>query len=92
MKIIGKTPNGFICEISRDETANLLGFYGEYATKGKIDTLTPGDLIAVHAMYANLYTLAGLRQKLKKAQGELVECAKALEPVIPVIPEIVTPS
>jgi hypothetical protein len=69
MKIIGKTQEGFILDASRDELANLLGFYGNYAS-GCPDWKLGMD-IQVSKLYERIHTM-------RKSEASLADCAKSL--------------
>lgn len=88
MKIIGVTTNGFILESSRDEVANLLGFYSGYSEKAKVGELKSGAYIKVAEMYSQLYQLAGAKKKIVEAQKQLREVADRLDPLVPIIPVV----
>ncbi len=91
MKVIGITQNGFILESSRDEVANLIGFYSAYSDKAKINDLKTGTEIKVSDMYSQLYGIAAIRRKITDAQKELRAAADKLDPVVPILPVITLP-
>jgi hypothetical protein len=83
MKIIGKSENGFILEASRDEVANLIGYYFSCSDGCKMPSI--GDELQVSKMYRQLYDLKNRQPELQKVVGTLRGLADMLEPVCPVI-------
>lgn len=82
MKIIGESQDTFILEASKDEVANLTGYYSKYDDKFKA---TVGSKIKISAMYGQLYNLKNNQPELKKVVDKLRTIADLLEPVCPVI-------
>ncbi len=90
MKILGETPSSFLCEISRTEAANLIGFYSEYSG----DKARPkvGWEIQINAMYQQLYQIRAIKTHVKaisEAASALAESVRIKSPVIePIIAAI----
>lgn len=82
MKIIGESREGYIIEASKDEVANLIGYYSKYDDKFKISV---GDKINISGMYQQLYNLKNNQPRLKEIVKTLRNLADLLEPVCPVI-------
>ena len=82
MEVIAKTANGYIVDISRNELANLVGYY--YA--GAKDYTEPkiGDTVAVSDMYNHLRAIAAMPtrlQELKNLANGILECSGLVEPI-----------
>ena len=60
MKIIGQTKDGFILDASRQELANLIGFYSGF----NIAQLKVGVKIEIHHMYEQLYSLSKMEKEV----------------------------
>lgn len=84
MKIIGRTNNGYILDASKDEVANLIGYYGSYSLDKNID-LNVGNEINIAQMYKQLYDLHHRHEEIDRAKVKLAECIKNMEDVLPVI-------
>jgi len=82
MKIIGKTENGYIIEASKDDVANLIGYYSHYSKEVNISV---GDEIQVSKMYQQLHDLERSQPEMRKVVSTLRGMADLLEPVCPVI-------
>lgn len=92
MKIIGETADkGLLLSASKDEVANLLGFYSEYSGREGMPDLKPGLVIKINAMYKQLRELATAHQKALETIAVLRGLADVLEIKCPVIQEISTP-
>lgn len=86
MKIIGQTPSGVILEATKDELANLAGYYSAYDTEfNNKDLSRVGTVVEAHAMYQQLYRLASAKRELETAQKTLRATADLLEPVMPIV-------
>jgi hypothetical protein len=85
MRIIGESDSGYVLEASRDEVANLIGYYSKYNYDKGIATPKPGDTIKVTEMFQRLYTLARRRGEIKTAQKMLRDAADELELVDPIL-------
>lgn len=83
MKIIGQTDRTYIIEASKDEIANLIGYY--YTGSDGCPHLKPGDQIQVSAMYSKLSALKNNRWQLNSAISYLEGIAKSLELLKPII-------
>ena len=95
MKIIGKTENGYITEIGKDELANFVGYYSysqtpnphQYSNKGPFQV---GDEVTVGKMYGQLYNLSRISdqaEQAKKALQAAIELFTIVDPVVRKITE-----
>jgi len=82
MKIIGETKDGYIIEASRDDVANLIGYYYGSAMKNRLST---GDEIQINKMFRQLYNLEHNQPELRKVVDSLRGIADLLEPCCPMI-------
>lgn len=82
MKVIGESEDSFIIEASKNEIANLIGYYSKYDSKFKINA---GDQINISDMFKQLYNLEHNKPELSKVVNTLRNLADSLEPVCPVI-------
>ena len=80
MKIIGKHENGFILDASKEELANLIGFYSEF----KIEHIDVGAEIKAHEMYEQLYSLSTMKSQLDNIADELENYSQALRLLTPI--------
>lgn len=83
MKIIGETPSSFLCEISKTEAANLIGFHSEYA--GEKARPKVGWEFKINEMYQQLYRIKEIKSNVKAivdAAGKLTEAVRVKLPVI----------
>lgn len=85
MKIIGHTENGYLIDASREEIANLIGYYGTYCDEYKNKRIGIGSEIQVHEMYNQLYQLAYKYDDISRAKENLTKCIELLDLVHPVI-------
>jgi hypothetical protein len=85
MKILGKTEDGYILEAHSDEVANLIGYYSKYNENFKVQV---GDEIRINEMYHQLYTLQHKQPELQTIVSTLKNLADLLEPVCPVIENV----
>lgn len=85
MKIIGNTENGYLIDASREEIANLIGYYDTYGNEYKNKRIGIGSEIQVHEMYNQLYHLAYKYVDISKAKENLSKCIELLDLVQPVI-------
>lgn len=83
MKIIGKTPKGYIVEASESDVANLCGYYFAGASGYKRPEI--GDTINVDAMYTQLYKSKSYEEDLLKASSSLRAIADSLLPIVPIV-------
>lgn len=74
MKIIGVSGDSFICEVTQDETARILGYRDYYYLKDKRRPLVSGDRLNVSKAWAFM-------EKARKAAAELKGAARTLEAV-----------
>lgn len=82
MKIIGKTDNGFIVEVDKDEAYNIIGFYGKSQTGRVLDI---GSEILVSKMYRRLYDIEARKSELASVSSTLRSIAGLLDGFNPVI-------
>jgi hypothetical protein len=82
VKVIGESRDTYILEASKDEIANLIGYYSRYDDKAHVSV---GDKINISSMYKQLYNLKNNEPKLKEVVKTLRGLADLLEPVCPVI-------
>jgi len=82
MKIIGETGDGFILMASKDEVANLLGFY--WTGVSGMQPLRVGIEVKVSAVFLVGYERERRRKELNEAIKSLQTVASYLEPVVPV--------
>lgn len=86
MKIIGETGGGYICEISRGEVANLIGYHSEYSS----DNARPkiGAVITINEMYHQLYQVKDIKRQVAeivKASSAIADAVRIKMPVIEAI-------
>jgi hypothetical protein len=87
MKILAENSDAFILEASKEEVANLVGYYSRFSKKlPKV-----GSIIQVSAMYSQLYNLSSLANELKKTRDRLRSMAADLELVNPLKSNIEIP-
>lgn len=64
MKIIGDTENGFILEASKDEVANLKGFYSDYNLRSNVNNKELeskiGGIIEIEPIYSRYRTFESI--------------------------------
>lgn len=84
MKIIGRSEEGYIIDASRDEIANLIGFYGAYGRDYDNCHIGIGSEINVHNMYQQLYELSRAHNNLERSKEYLKKCISLLDFVDPV--------
>ena len=92
MKIIGGTESGFILEATKDEVANLAGYYSYNHAPDKgyhKDAFNIGDQVNVDAMYRQLYSLARLGDQVESTKKTLEAAIQLLTIVDPVIRKVV---
>lgn len=85
MKIIGRSENGYIIDASRNEIANLIGFYSDCGRSFDNQNIGIGCEINVHDMYHQLYDIANAHDDIEKAKERLKNCIDILDLVNPVI-------
>ncbi|AXF52444.1 MAG: hypothetical protein [Caudoviricetes sp.] len=85
MKIIGFSKNGYIIDASKDEIANLMGYFSRYGVDHDPDKNIrmplPGEDINVEGLYKklrarelaedNLYKIKTALEELRKAYGNV---------------------
>ncbi len=83
MKVIGTTKDGYMITATRDEVANLLGFY--FGGQEGCPRIAPGDEIETAGMFHQLYDLARKKDSLTDVAKELRTVAALLEARNPII-------
>lgn len=83
MKILATSYNRVILDASKDELANLIGFYSQFTKLPQ-----PGDEIKVDAMYMQMYTLASMADRMKSVHRELLQMAEALKEIEAYVPVV----
>lgn len=83
MKIIGETKEGFILEASKDEVANLKGFYSDYQLKGDNNISKLGEKIEVEKIYSKYKAFERIitTDDFKNALNRLKDTVEVLTPV-----------
>ncbi len=84
MKVIGTAGEGYILSATRDEVANLIGYFSGYDVK----QLQVGDNIRIGSMYHQLRNLQNKRAELENIQKTLRMTADLLTAVQPLIPAV----
>lgn len=85
MKIIGKTENEFILTASKEEIANLIGYYNDYHlpnrryNHGGYEKLMIGDEIKVAAMFRHLHSLQSAGSDIAAVVAKIRTAADLLE-------------
>jgi hypothetical protein len=82
MKIIGESTESFIIEASKNEVANLLGYYSKYSDRKP--PVVVGNEIKINEMYTQLYELSRRKDDLKKMHDSLIEYASYLLEIDPI--------
>ena len=85
MKVIGYTEKGYMLDATKEEIANLIGFYGTYGEEYKKKSIGIGSEINVSGMYKQLYGLAGKYDDIERAKDNLKRCIELLDIVNPLI-------
>lgn len=85
MEIIGKTKEGYILKASKNEVANLIGFYSDYSDEFRSKGLEIGDSIQISKMYNRLYKQERSSKDLERTAQTLRTIADLLEPLDPII-------
>ena len=85
MKVIGYTEKGYMLDATKEEIANLIGFYSTYGEEFKKKSLGIGSEIDVSGMYKQLYGLAGKYDDIERAKDNLKRCIELLDIVNPLI-------
>ena len=85
MKVIGYTEKGYMLDATKEEIANLIGFYGTYVEGYKKKSIGIGSEINVSGMYKQLYGLAGSYEDIERAKDNLKQCIELLDMVNPLI-------
>lgn len=90
MKIIGQTAEGFLLSASRNECANIVGFY--YTGADGCPRFEPGMEIAIAAMFTQLYEFKKNEKALTQIASKLRAVADVLELNDPVIEKLTAES
>ena len=85
MKVVGYTEKGYMLDATKEEIANLIGFYGAYGEEYKKKSIGIGSEINVSGMYKQLYRLAGSYEDIERAKYNLKRCIELLDIVNPLI-------
>ena len=91
MKVIGYTEKGYMLDASKEEIANLIGFYSTYGEDFKKEFIGIGSEINVSGVYKQLYGLAGKYEDIERAKDNLKRCIELLDIVNPLIDISVKP-
>ena len=85
MKVIGYTKTGYMLDATKEEIANLIGFYSTYGVEFRKKSIGIGSEINVSDMYKQLYGLAEKYNDIEIAKDNLKQCIKLLDIVNPLI-------
>ena len=85
MKVIGYTEKGYMLDATKEEIANLIGFYSTYGEEFRKKAIGIGSEINISGMYKQLYGLAGSYENIEKAKENLKQCIELLDIVNPLI-------
>lgn len=85
MKVIGYTEKGYMLDASKEEIANLIGFYAPYGEEFRKKSIGIGSEIKVSGMYKQLYGLAVSYENIERAKENLKRCIELLDIVNPLI-------
>ena len=91
MKVIGYTGKGYMLDATKEEIANLIGFYGTYVEEYKKKSIGIGSEINVSGMYKQLYGLARGYDDIERAKDNLKRCIELLDIVNPLIDVSIKP-
>ena len=85
MKVIGYTEKGYMLDATKEEIANLIGFYSTYSEEYRKSSIGIGSEINVSAMFKQLYDLHWRHDDVEKAKEKLRQCIDLLDEVNPLI-------
>ena len=85
MKIIGYTEKGYMLDATKEEIANLIGFYSTYGEDFRKRFTGIDSEINVSGMYKQLYGLAEKHDYIERAKDNLKQCIDLLDTVNPLI-------
>lgn len=85
MKIIGKTQQGLLLSATKDELANMVGFY--YSGLQGCPEFNPGVEIELHKMYSQLRSLQQNEKELGAIATKLRMVADLLQLNDPIVQE-----
>jgi len=78
MKIIAtQGSDHFLCVVSKDEIANLIGYYSKYDRD--FPAVKEGSVIDINGMYRLAANMASIHDKLKGANEALRTCANLVD-------------
>jgi hypothetical protein len=83
MKILASNKGNFICEISKDEIANLIGYY--YAGIEGCPKIEEGCTIKISEMYSQIEKFYCNEREIDIVMGKLNDINKRLEKIKPII-------
>ena len=92
MKVIGYTEKGYMLDATKEEIANLIGFYSTYGEEFRKKSIGIGSEINVSGMYKQLYGLAGKYDDIERAKDNLKRCIELLDIVNPLIDVSIKPN
>lgn len=94
MKVIGEGTGAesFIVHVSRDELANMMGFYSSYSPEfiEQRNLALAGNVVDISKIYRNYYKVKALieRAPYDKAITKLEEMIEAIKPIDELIKEV----
>ena len=91
MKVVGYTEKGYMLDATKEEIANLIGFYSTYGEEFRNKSIRIGSEINVSGMYKQLYGLAGKYDDIERAKDNLKRCIELLDIVNPIIDVSIKP-
>ena len=91
MKVIGYTETGYMLDATKEEIANLIGFYKTYGEEFRKKSIGIGSEINVSGMYKQLYGLAEKYDDIVSAKDNLKQCIELLDMVNPIIDVSIKP-
>ena len=92
MKVIGYTEKGYMLDATKEEIANLIGFYSTYGEEFRKKSIGIGSEINVSGMYKQLYGLARGYDDIERAKDNLKRCIELLDIVNPLIDVSIKPN
>lgn len=91
MLIIGDSKDGYIISATKDEVANLVGYYGKYTDGFSSMNLKVGCQIKISEMYNQLRNLSFKEEELEEVRKILSGVINNLNTIDPIIPPINVP-
>jgi len=89
VKIIGKTKENFLLEATKNELANLVGYYSTYTDGYK--SLQIGDYIKVSEMFNKLSWIENNKKKVEMLKEEFIQISRELDTFNPIFRSIDKP-